>query len=195
MVRTVRVRRASAAVALVLVAVAMAGASRAAAAGDAKLDKYVVTFRAPGWSAWSKADLKVVVDAERQAMKAATTDPLLVAVKGWQNGNNRVFVVLTAFPHGVDAAEKNVRAAVMSTCASAVGESPTNQHAFAGGDVGSEGTCKGTSTSGNDVEGTVISFVQGNTLGLVVGTGATKAQIEALARKQTKALPAGGVLL
>lgn len=198
MPRTTRFRRNV--IALVLVATAACGAltlgaGAAGAAGDAKLDKYVVAFKAPGWTAWSAADAAKLVDAERASMKAVTSKKTLIAAKGWENDSgDRVFVVLSAFSQDIGSAEQNAKAAVISTCASAIGESPTNQKSFKGGDAGSEGTCKGTSSSGNDVEATVISFVKGNTIALVVGTGATAEQIESLAKKQAKALP-GAVLV
>jgi hypothetical protein len=177
-----------------IIALSFAGSPPASAAGDATLDRLIVNDANPGWEPLPSNFSEELASLEQRSVSSVSGESVSVAAQGWHDGAARLVVILVRFSDDVPVADRNARAAVISLCASATGNSPTAVEPFAGIEHSAEGNCTGKTASGDALSAFSISWAKRNVFVIVSGSGLSQSEVEAVATGQDAALPAGGVM-
>lgn len=175
---------------ILAIAAVVAGApTSASAAGDAELDRLIVTSALPGWTPVSTTLLEQTVTSERSSVGAATDHTFQVAVEGWRRGTQSLVVVLISFPNGDTPSDFKARDAVIGACGAAARSAPRSMKAYAAIADSTEAMCEGTNAAGLQVDAAVMAWRQGNIFALTIGNRFATSQLEEFALAQHAALP------
>jgi hypothetical protein len=167
--------------------------SRAAASGDAKLERLILDDPGAGWVSAPPAVQKGLADLERRALSAVVQGRVAVAARVWRNGKDNLIVVLIATPRALPNSKQQARSAVLAMCASATSNPPASISDFAEIPGASEAVCSGQNPAGTNITGAGIAWPKKNLLVMMGGSGLSLEDAEALATEQAAALPSSGL--
>ena len=176
-------------VVLAIAAVVAGAPTSASAAGDAELDRLIVTGALPGWTRLPTTALEQAVTSERNAVGAATDHTFHVAVEGWRRGTQSLVVVLISFPNADTPGDFKARDAVIGACGAATRSAPRSMKSYAPIADSSEAMCEGTNAAGLPVDAAVMAWRQENIFALAIGNRFATSQLEEFALTQHAALP------
>jgi hypothetical protein len=176
-------------VVLAIAAVVAAAPTSASAAGDAELDRLIVTGALPGWTPLSTTVLEQTVTSERNAVSAATDLTFQVAVEGWRRGTQSLVVVLISFPNGDTPSDFKARDAVVGACGAATHRDPRSMKSYAAIADSTEAMCEGTNAAGLPVDAAVMAWRQKDIFAITIGNRFATSQLEEFALAQHAALP------
>jgi hypothetical protein len=173
---------------LLVAAVTTAATSRAAAAGDASLERRIVNGAGPGWTQLPALTLERIAASERGAVSGATGKKVSVAANGWRKGEQSLLVVLIEFPDGVPPGTFKPRDAVVGACLTSTLSAPKSLKAYAAIPGSSEATCAGRNAAGQTIALTAMAWEEQAVFAVVIGDRFSPSELEKVAVQQDRTL-------
>ncbi len=154
----------------------------------------IAIIRDPGteWTPAPKSVESQLVTLERNLVSSVVRGRVSVAARAWQQGDNRLLVVLIATDEPLPSGKQQARSAVLSMCASATSNPPSSIGTFASIPGASEAVCTGKNPAGKELHGVGIAWTKKNVF-VIMGGSMPLSNAEAFAIRQNKAIPSSGV--
>jgi len=176
-----------------LVATIGMAAAPAGAAGDAGLDKLILTNPVPGWTPEPSAVVAPVASRLSSVEAGLVGSPVESAVQIWHGpeGGSALEILLVQFAADVPNPQAQVDEDVKSGCLGATQNNSLPSTSVAAIPNSSEAVC---TSDGSTPSGLAIAWVNGRILASVIALGSIdQSQAVSIATSQAAVIPAGGV--
>jgi len=174
-------------------AVLVLSSTTAFAAGDATLDHLIVKNPVPGWAPLASEVLDQVVALEVRTLSSITNKTVQVGAEGWHEGANTFLVIIANLRDAIPSADREARQAVISACTTASNNPPKSVGSYAPIPGASEAACVGQSASGSAITATAMAWTDKNLFTIMIGSGLSRQQVEAIAERQNGVIPRNGL--